>query len=66
MTGDITVNGVAMSNMFFLENAAYVPQEDRLWSALTGDDRQNVQGALRRVGFPQEHVPVFRPLYFEL
>lgn len=27
-----------MSKSFFLENAAYVPQEDRLWSALTGDD----------------------------
>lgn len=38
MTGDITVNGETMSNAFFLDNAAYVPQEDRLWSALTGDD----------------------------
>lgn len=36
VTGDITVNGVDMSRSFFLENAAYVPQEDRLWSALTG------------------------------
>ena len=38
VTGDVTVNGVAMSKAFFLENAAYVPQEDRLWSALTGDE----------------------------
>lgn len=36
VTGDITVNGEPMSRSFFLENAAYVPQEDRLWSALTG------------------------------
>ncbi|CBJ33450.1 conserved unknown protein [Ectocarpus siliculosus] len=35
ITGDVTVNGKAMSKSFFLENAAYVPQEDRLWSALT-------------------------------
>ncbi|CAN0170684.1 unnamed protein product, partial [Ectocarpus sp. 12 AP-2014] len=35
VTGDVTVNGQAMSKSFFLENAAYVPQEDRLWSALT-------------------------------
>ncbi|CAB1099471.1 ABC [Ectocarpus sp. CCAP 1310/34] len=35
VTGDITVNGKVMSKSFFLENAAYVPQEDRLWSALT-------------------------------
>ncbi|CAN0437423.1 unnamed protein product, partial [Ectocarpus sp. 12 AP-2014] len=35
ITGDVTVNGQAMSKSFFLENAAYVPQEDRLWSALT-------------------------------
>lgn len=37
ITGDITINGKAMSKSFFLENAAYVPQEDRLWSALTGN-----------------------------
>lgn len=37
VTGDITVNGQPMSRSFFLENAAYVPQEDRLWSALTGE-----------------------------
>lgn len=36
VTGDVTVNGEIMSRAFFLENAAYVPQEDRLWSALTG------------------------------
>ncbi|CAN0222698.1 unnamed protein product, partial [Ectocarpus sp. 12 AP-2014] len=35
ITGNVTVNGKAMSKSFFLENAAYVPQEDRLWSALT-------------------------------
>ncbi|CAM9811429.1 unnamed protein product, partial [Ectocarpus fasciculatus] len=35
ITGDVIVNGKAMSKSFFLENAAYVPQEDRLWSALT-------------------------------
>ncbi|CAN0188225.1 unnamed protein product, partial [Ectocarpus sp. 4 AP-2014] len=35
ITGDVTVNGKAMSKSFFLDNAAYVPQEDRLWSALT-------------------------------
>ncbi|CAN0131811.1 unnamed protein product, partial [Ectocarpus fasciculatus] len=35
ITGDVTVNGKAMSKSFFLENAAYVPREDRLWSALT-------------------------------
>ncbi|CAM9583250.1 unnamed protein product, partial [Ectocarpus sp. 13 AM-2016] len=35
VTGDVTVNGKVMSKSFFLENAAYVPQEDRLWSALT-------------------------------
>ncbi|CAM9952064.1 unnamed protein product, partial [Ectocarpus sp. 4 AP-2014] len=35
VTGDVTVNGKAMSKSFFLENAAYVPQEDRLWCALT-------------------------------
>lgn len=37
ITGDVTINGKAMSKSFFLDNAAYVPQEDRLWSALTGD-----------------------------
>lgn len=37
ITGSVTVNGQPMSKSFFLENAAYVPQEDRLWSALTGD-----------------------------
>lgn len=37
ITGSVTVNGQSMSKSFFLENAAYVPQEDRLWSALTGD-----------------------------
>lgn len=37
ITGDVTINGKAMSKSFFLENAAYVPQEDRLWSALTGE-----------------------------
>lgn len=36
VTGDVKVNGENMSGTFFLENAAYVPQEDRLWSALTG------------------------------
>lgn len=36
ITGSVTVNGQPMSKSFFLENAAYVPQEDRLWSALTG------------------------------
>ncbi|CAM9592338.1 unnamed protein product [Ectocarpus fasciculatus] len=35
ITGNVTVNGKTMSKSFFLENAAYVPQEDRLWSALT-------------------------------
>ncbi|CAN0565058.1 unnamed protein product [Ectocarpus sp. 12 AP-2014] len=38
VTGDVTVNGKVMSKSFFLENAAYVPQEDRLWSALTGTE----------------------------
>lgn len=38
VSGDVTVDGAAMSKAYFLENAAYVPQEDRLWSALTGDD----------------------------
>lgn len=37
ITGDVTINGEVMSKSFFLENAAYVPQEDRLWSALTGN-----------------------------
>ncbi|CAN0100436.1 unnamed protein product [Scytosiphon promiscuus] len=35
ITGDVTVNGKALSKAFFLDNAAYVPQEDHLWSALT-------------------------------
>lgn len=38
ITGDVITNGKAMSKSFFLENAAYVPQEDRLWRALTGDE----------------------------
>lgn len=45
MTGDITVNGETMSNAFFLDNAAYVPQEDRLWSALTGGDDDDASTA---------------------
>ncbi|CAN0443751.1 unnamed protein product [Pylaiella littoralis] len=45
VTGDITVNGEIMSRAFFLENAAYVPQEDRLWSALTV--RENLTFASR-------------------
>lgn len=35
MAGETTVNGEPMSRSFFLEHASYVPQEDRLWSALT-------------------------------
>ena len=42
ITGDITVNGQSMSRSFFLENAAYVPQEDRLWSALTGRTPESI------------------------
>lgn len=36
VTGDVTFNGEIMSGAFFREIAVYVPQEDRLWSALTG------------------------------
>ena len=36
VTGGVIVNGMEISRSFSLENAAYVPQEDRLWSALTG------------------------------
>jgi len=32
--GDVTVDGVAMSRSFSLENITYVPEEDHLWSAL--------------------------------
>ena len=46
VTGDITVNGQPMSRSFFLENAAYVPQEDRLWSALTGAGHSSCQSSL--------------------
>ncbi|CAM9546843.1 unnamed protein product, partial [Hapterophycus canaliculatus] len=48
VTGDITVNGEPMSRSFFLENAAYVPQEDRLWSALTV--RENLMFACKLYG----------------
>eukprot|EP00904_Undaria_pinnatifida_P002690 jgi/Undpi1/12421/HiC_scaffold_5.g02093.m1 len=48
VTGDITVNGQPMSRKFFLENAAYVPQEDRLWSALTV--RENLMFACKMYG----------------
>lgn len=47
ITGDITVNGQSMSRSFFLENAAYVPQEDRLWSALTGEHPESIAGLLQ-------------------
>ncbi|CAM9549652.1 unnamed protein product [Pylaiella littoralis] len=48
VTGDVIVNGEAMSRAFFLENAAYVPQEDRLWSALTV--RENLMFACKMYG----------------
>ncbi|CAN0120957.1 unnamed protein product [Ectocarpus sp. 6 AP-2014] len=50
ITGDVTVNGKAMSKSFFLENAAYVPQEDRLWSALTGECNKRVDKVLASLG----------------
>lgn len=45
-----------MTRSFFLQNAAYVPQEDRLWSALTGD---NYRRRARRQG----SEPIFAELY---
>ncbi|CAN0324910.1 unnamed protein product [Scytosiphon promiscuus] len=44
----VTVNGERMSRSFFLENASYVPQEDRLWSALTV--RENLMFACKTYG----------------
>eukprot|EP00903_Cladosiphon_okamuranus_P021625 g19883.t2 len=53
ITGSITVNGQPMSKSFFLENAAYVPQEDRLWSALTV--RENLMFACKMYNPEMSH-----------
>ncbi|CAN0151348.1 unnamed protein product, partial [Pylaiella littoralis] len=48
VTGDVTVNGEIMSRVLFEKNAAYVPQEDHLWSALTV--RENLLFACKMYG----------------
>ena len=50
VAGEVTVNGERMSRSFFLENASYVPQEDRLWSALTGKTIDSYTHALGHLG----------------
>eukprot|EP00752_Nemacystus_decipiens_P009950 g8873.t1 len=54
ITGSVTVNGQPMSKSFFLENAAYVPQEDRLWSALTV--RENLMFACKMYNPSMSHA----------
>lgn len=66
ITGDIAVNGQPVSRSFFLENAAYVPQEDRLWSALTGmNSRLSLSSScqlLKRVERISSYLPTPLPL----
>ncbi len=55
VTGEVTVNGELMSRSFFLENASYVPQEDRLWSALTGKTIDSYTQALGHLGCSRDN-----------
>ncbi|CAM9408971.1 unnamed protein product, partial [Phaeothamnion confervicola] len=45
LEGSITVDGLPLTRAFFVKHCAYVPQEDRLWSALTV--RENFEFATR-------------------